>query len=796
MELDRSNIVKKINVFSIENNKDELINLLCDILESEKYMDYYDLIIIIINLAELYGYFEFMKKLGKNQLSSFDIYQISNSLRKELYKSKKDNEIFYNSGQLSLLEELKNFDKVFISAPTSFGKTSLILEHITTNSKFYKTIVFLSPTNALVEELYIKFLRLNKDNSLGYHILTTPNKTKDKSIWILTPEKFLLLIEEQSPKFDLIVMDEAYKIEDEELIDKNDILNSRSSKYRKVMEYMANYNSKIIFLSPYTYNKAPSMQRFIEKYNVKVIDRNINYVKKEIIDIYDSKSYKNNFGNNHITIRKQESGVKKAIAALPFLDDSTIIYVKSPNDALKVLEMCNYKNIKNEDERFNIFIRHLKDNYLFDDSNWYVIDALEKGIGIYVSPIPRYIKKEIINLFNRNIIKILVVTTAFAEGVNSSAKNIIITNKITGSNKKLTDLDLLNLSGRAGRFGVYSKGNIYSTNKDISETLIKSSKTGVIIDNPNYKIPDNEEIRTNYEIDMIDNYLLSEEEKRIKEEIMQQQEIFKLSDDDLNIALSVSKSIKIKLYSYFYKSIENMEMQNLRFNNIRNLLSSERNDVIESMTFIFNELKTADINISSGFGDISPYNRQGDFIWGKFYGIHSSGNIRDVLKFRKRFIVRQLDEIEKMIGEKLNKLSKKDLETVLSRYDKKWIVDYLTNGEIDDTKLYNGAFKFISNIIEYRIPFYVGLYISVFKMFCKKNELDFSFDFDIVEISTSLENKNVEKKYADMLEFGIPLDTIRKINKFKQENDISTLLDQYEKLMLKEYNYYFEKVDF
>ena len=53
-------------------------------------------------------------------------------------------------------------------------------------------------------------------------------------------------------------------------------------------------------------------------------------------------------------------------------------------------------------------------------------------------------------------------------------------------------------------------------------------------------------------------------------------------------------------------------------------------------------------------------------------------------------------------------------------------------------------------------------------MFCKKNELDFSFDFDIVEISTSLENKNVEKKYADMLEFGIPLDTIRKINKFSE----------------------------
>lgn len=791
MELTRNIIVRKINSLSMEKNKKELINLLCDILESENYIDNYDLILIIINIAELYGYQQFFNNLDINSIPKYDILKVSNSIRKDLYKSKKNNNIYYNSGQLSLLKELSLYNKIFVSAPTSFGKTSLVLEHIATNNLKYKTIIFLVPTNALVEELYLKFLKLNKDCNLNYDVITMPKNKINNTIWILTPEKFLLLIEEKSINFDLIVMDEAYKIENEESIDKKDILNSRSSKYRKVMDYMAASNSKIIFLSPYTYDKAPSMIRFFKKYGIKDIDRNINYVKKDVIDIYDSKSYKTNFSNSMSNIRKSDSGIKKAMAIIPYLSDNTIIYVKYPSEAIKVLELFPNEKIDINNERFKKFLNHLKENYLFEDSNWYVIDALEKGVGIYVSPIPRYIKKEIIYLFNKGIIKKLIVTTAFAEGVNSSAKNIIITNRITGSNKKLTNLDILNLSGRAGRFGVYSKGKVYSAVEEISDILKRSSEHGVIIDNPNYELASDIMPRTNYEIDMIDDYLLSKEEKNIKKATKKRQMDFGLTDNDLNIALSIANDIKIDIYSYFYKAINNNEIQNMRFNNIKNLLSSERNDIIKSITFIFNELKDANIPIVSDFGDINPFNNNGDFVWGIFYGIHSSGNIRDVLKTRKAFISKQLKGIEKSFNLKLANLDNKKIENLLKICDKKWIYDYLTKGEIDDTKLYNGAFKFISNIIEYRIPFYIGLYISVFKMFCKKNNLNYSFDFDIVEISTSLENKNIEKKYSDMLEFGIPLDTIKKINKFKNDNNIFEILDDYEKIMISEYNYYF-----
>lgn len=792
MELNRSIIVKKINLFSMEENKEELINLLCDILDVDNALEYYDLILMIIDIAELYGYQEFIKNKIEQE-KRLEFRTISNIIRRDLYRSKHNSNIYFNSGQLSLLTEMDDNDRIFISAPTSFGKTSLILEHIAINNTKYNSIVFLAPTNALVEELYLKFLKLNKENNLHYHIITIPKKCEGRTIWILTPEKFLLLMEEFSTTFDLIVMDESYKIENDEELIEEDILNSRSSKYRKVMEFMGNSESKIIFLSSYTYIKKSSMNRFLDKYNIKSIDRNINYVKKSIIDISNNENYSKYFVDSKYKIYKKDSGIKKAMATLPLLKDNTIIYVMYPSEALKILSYFTESKIEiiEQNERFSKFYHHLKNTYLFEDSNWYIIDALEKGIGIYVSPIPRYIKKEIINLFNLGLLKVLIVTTAFAEGVNSSAKNIIITNRIAGANKKLSNLDILNLSGRAGRFGIHSKGYIYSAIEEVTNILEESSDVGVKIENPNYEFIEEGKHRTDYEIDMIDNVLLNVREKSIKEDVEREQYILGLTDEDLNIALSVSKKIKIKLYRYFKLELDILNLQDTRYNYIKDLLSSERADVIKAITFIFNELKNADIPIVSDFGDIQPYNKNGEFIWGIFYGIHASGDIKNVLRLRKKYISEQLNNIKEKEKIEFKNLKTKEIKEILSLHSKNWISEYLTDGNIDDFKLYNGAFKFISNIIEYRIPFYIGLYISVFKMLCNKNHLIYNFDFDIVEISSSLENKAIDRDCSDMLEFGLPIDTIKKIQKFKEENDLSSVLDDYEKIMLQEFRKYY-----
>ena len=113
-----------------------------------------------------------------------------------------------------------------------------------------------------------------------------------------------------------------------------------------------------------------------------------------------------------------------------------------------------------------------------------------------------------------------------------------------------------------------------------------------------------------------------------------------------------------------------------------------------------------------------------------------------------------------------------------------WIDEFISNGIVDNFKLYNQAFKFISNIIEYRIPFYIGFYISMYQLYCMKNNYNETVDYDIVEISNSLENKNLEEQYNKLLEYGFSLDMI---NRIKEGNNTIDLLDDYEKTIYQEY---------
>ena len=57
MELDRELILKKINLLSIEENKTEMIKILCEIIDNKKFFkENIDLAIYIMRICELYGY--------------------------------------------------------------------------------------------------------------------------------------------------------------------------------------------------------------------------------------------------------------------------------------------------------------------------------------------------------------------------------------------------------------------------------------------------------------------------------------------------------------------------------------------------------------------------------------------------------------------------------------------------------------------------------------------------------------------------------------------------------------------
>ncbi|MFP3398361.1 helicase-related protein, partial [Brevibacterium sp. SIMBA_078] len=111
----------------------------------------------------------------------------------------------------------------------------------------------------------------------------------------------------------------------------------------------------------------------------------------------------------------------------------------------------------NLSDELTAFISHLIGSYKYDD--WIVIHALKHKIGIHHGLVPKYIQKEIINFFNSGDLDILVSTTTITEGVNTSAKNLLVLNAKKGD-KDLKTFDAKNIAGRAGRFLHHYSGRV------------------------------------------------------------------------------------------------------------------------------------------------------------------------------------------------------------------------------------------------------------------------------------------------------------------------------------------------
>ena len=146
------NVLERTNRIIAEDNIEEAIELICELIDKEEYKS---LIYILIDAFQLYGFAsdEKIHKFKENFL--YSAFEIKLNTYKGQYLK------YLNSGQLSLISDIYKSTKSIVSAPTSFGKTSLVIEYIIKNLKDLNNIIFILPTKSLIEELYIKLLELN-----------------------------------------------------------------------------------------------------------------------------------------------------------------------------------------------------------------------------------------------------------------------------------------------------------------------------------------------------------------------------------------------------------------------------------------------------------------------------------------------------------------------------------------------------------------------------------------------------------------------------------------------------------
>jgi len=466
-------IVKVVNEYKNKQIKDyELIKQVCnyfDLMKSED-LTQADLSFLkyLSNVCGIPHYFDLLNS-GFNKKIDIDDYDLK-TIAAELYETS-----LYlpnmNKAHKYQKEIIDKFDttkvnRFFLSASTSFGKTHLVYD-ILLKMK-YKNVALIFPTIALLAENLEKIFSdesyIELKNNYKIHTLSDTKELGEYNIFIYTPERFLSFTDKYNLNFDFIFIDEIYKIDNEFVLDEKSSENERDTAYRVATSQLLKKTKDILLAGPYIKipnNKDSSFRQFIFENKIEVLDyNNFEIVNKTYTNIKSAKKYEiDNLINVDFQNHKRKiSRLRELVKTIIETKENCIIYCSNRDatekDAANLLDSGYFSSHLFED--YDSFITHLENNF---NSEWIVIKALKQGIGVHHGLIPKYIQKEIIRLFNEGFINILISTTTITEGVNTCAKNLIVTNDTKGG-KALKKFDAQNISGRAGRFLKHYKGRV------------------------------------------------------------------------------------------------------------------------------------------------------------------------------------------------------------------------------------------------------------------------------------------------------------------------------------------------
>lgn len=447
-------------------------------------------------------------------------------------------------------------NRYFLSASTSFGKTHLVYEIIKKMS--YKNIVLIFPSIALLTENLakikngtIKFLEEYNVHTLSDSSIS-PNS---HNIFIYTPERFLSFLDKNNDvQLDFIFIDEVYKIDNGYIIDNETRENERDVAYRMSLFYgFTKYRRIDIFLAgPYieVFDKAredynPSFDLFLRDFGIEKLLRNeYEIVKVTRTDVEKEKGRITIDGLDFNFFKKtsKEAKIQELLDRILVNSENAIIYCNTQNNAEKVAKKFTRSPLNTE--FYKTFLDHLLLNF---DSKWIVIEALQKGVGVHHGMIPKYIQKEIISLFNSSEsgVSVLTSTTTITEGVNTTAKNMIVYKSEKGSGKHgkpLLTFDAKNIAGRAGRFMEHYTGRVITLDSEFMNVI---NDTGEQITHKNYDL--------NIEKKEIDDemtpeqYLDDRSRERLRE-IKAMQDARNIPDYILSQFKVINKRDKIKIY--------------------------------------------------------------------------------------------------------------------------------------------------------------------------------------------------------------------------------------------------------
>lgn len=369
-----------------------------------------------------------------------------------------------------------------ISAPTSAGKSFLVVEHMCRLAEKPGKFIaaYVTPTRALLSEVHQKVQARLKDRP-GVRVSAIPTfeeeHTYPTQIFVLTQERLSTLLSTVASDvtFDLLVVDEAQNIADD----------SRGMILQDCLERIAERSNKtqVILLAPgaigmpevaktlgITDLVSLSTQLSPVQQNRIVLTKVPRKPRELALAVIGREGARHELGKIELAESLNEAKSRLALVAVELGGDGgSLLYETGPREAEKAAG-CVVELLKARREQPNLgpleeLSKFIKEHVHPD---YQLAEMVRYGVAYHYGRMPSLLRDAIETAFkqDKSGIRYLVCTTTLAQGVNLPARNVFIDTPKYGQGKPLNPALLWNFAGRAGRLNQDMVGNVFLLNYD------------------------------------------------------------------------------------------------------------------------------------------------------------------------------------------------------------------------------------------------------------------------------------------------------------------------------------------
>lgn len=420
---------------------------------------------IILQYGEVTGDYEPLHSVAQSR-DLIPIVVAAERLNPELSSSESLGQTFFEAHQTNFVTEdeygvlvhrtrgqmeLRSFNSreadAIIVAPTSYGKSEMLIDKVTNNLNTATCV--LVPSRALIAQTRMMMIGDQRTRSSRIRVISHPDAYRGEAnfVAIMTQERLhRLFTDNPELVLDQLLVDEAHNLltDDPRAVELSQVILTARAR---------NASLAVTYYTPFI--AEPENLHHVNEGDARAKSKTVSeHVKAERIihaALGQSQVLYDQFLNRTITLAEEVPG-DELEAILQLSGDRTLVYVNRPKEAQQLAQRLAERAGPTDLTRSALrAIEAISD---LIDPQYSLIDAIKAGVVFHHGQIPDLLRQYVERLFREDASagkRLLVTTSTLLEGVNTPADCLIMMSPMRGR-KNLSRAAFRNLIGRVGRF--------------------------------------------------------------------------------------------------------------------------------------------------------------------------------------------------------------------------------------------------------------------------------------------------------------------------------------------------------